>query len=94
MNKDELYHYGVPGMRWGRRRAKQSRKLTKRSFKSKDEKLTLKKPKKKMSTGKKIAIGGAVAGVALASVGAMLSKDALRKRHLGMNFVKAISESM
>lgn len=94
MNKNELYHYGVPGMRWGRRRATRSRHGSKTSAKPKEEKLTLKKTKKKMSAGKKIAIGGAVAGVTLAGIGTMLSANALRKRHLGFGLTKAFLDNM
>ena len=50
-NNDELYHHGVKGMRWGHRKQ--------------PERTGTSRPRKKMSTAKKVAIGvGIAAGIA------------------------------
>lgn len=77
MIDNELYHYGVPGMRWGSRRGKQTYNSASKSRSKKkpteDSKTKIQsKPKSKMSTGKKVAIGTAAAGVALTGIGAMV----------------------
>ena len=81
-NDNELYHYGVPGMRWGHRK-----KQTRTNNKSK-------KPKKKMSLGKKIAIGSAVTGVALVGIGKVLSSDMMQEKYRLIMSGKAVTENM
>lgn len=58
MNSNELYHYGVKGMKWGVRRYRNKA----------DDVVTKDKSKiKKMSTAKKVAIGAAATSAILAS---------------------------
>lgn len=81
MNNNELYHYGIPGMRWGSRRGKTSK--------------TLSKPKTKLSRGKKIAIGATAAGAALAGIGVTLAASAkIRDRVMISGVVKGLLENL
>lgn len=66
-NFDELYHYGVPGMRWGHRRAKNNVKTSKTPNH---------KNKQKWSTKKKVIVGATVtAGIVAGVVGSKKIKD-------------------
>lgn len=56
---DELYHYGVVGMRWGHRKAKY--------ISNESKKVKTLKTKHKMSTKKKIILGSALTTSILAS---------------------------
>ena len=91
MNNDELYHYGVPGMRWGKRKTRSTLKTG--TTKTKKE-AAKNKQKPKLSVGKKVAIGSAVTGVALAGIGTMLAKDAIRDRYLLMQYGKALADNL
>lgn len=83
MNNDELYHYGIPGMRWGNRRGKTNNALSKS------------KPKTKLSKGKKIAIGATAAGAALAGMGLMLATSTkVRDRVMISGVVKGLLENI
>lgn len=75
----ELYHYGVKGMRWGKRKAKyESSSQTKGGGSSnKDNEREI---KRKSNMKKTLTIGAAAAGTALAAYGAYkLSKVAKEK---------------
>jgi len=75
---NELYHYGVPGMRWGHRKsgtAKQRSKL-------------------KLSKGKKVAIGATVAGAALVAIGAKPIAKFAGNVRAGFTITKALIGSM
>lgn len=68
---DELYHYGVKGMKWGKRKARYT-SPTSRSGGKTQSKQTEDTPKKKglsKNTKRAIAIGAAAAGTALAAYG-------------------------
>lgn len=58
--RTELYHYGVKGMKWGHRKARNSSESVGRSSKSGSS--SSGSGKKKMSTAKKVAIGAAIVG--------------------------------
>ena len=93
MNNNELYHYGVPGMRWGQRRA--TTKVDKTSSKTKRKSETkTEKPKKKLSKGAKIAIGSAVTAATLVGVGKLLTSDVVREKYLLLNAGKALAENL
>lgn len=62
----ELYHAGVKGMKWGVRKAKPQASGTRPGNAKADQKVA----KKRLTTGQKVAIGAAIAGTALAAVGA------------------------
>lgn len=72
---NELYHYGVLGMKWGKRKgnvsdnSEKGKTKTNQSSKSiKDTTVSeIKKDKKKLSTGKKVALG-VLAGVATLTI--------------------------
>ena len=69
---DELYHHGVKGQKWGVRRYQNldgSYKSRGSKVSKNNEKTKYEKPKKKMSTKKKVAIGFGIAGAALAAYG-------------------------
>ena len=57
INNGELYHYGIPGMRWGHKKGPKKKKY---------------KNKSKLSKGKKIAIGVLAGTVGTLGVGAAL----------------------
>ena len=69
----ELYHYGIPGMRWGHKKGpKKSEKSVKKS-----------KTKSKLSKGKKIA-AGVLAGIGAAGVAGIA---ALSRTDKGQQFI-------
>lgn len=67
---EELYHHGVKGMRWGRRKAKTAVTASPSGSRNQSNTQTNGSTKKKMSTKKKVAIGAGVAAAALAAFGA------------------------
>lgn len=98
-NTQELYHYGTPGMKWGRRRAKQQYNILSKSKigskKSTELKTSSKhKSKPKLSKGAKIAIGTTATAAALAGIGAMLTSKTVQNRFLASLTAKALRENM
>lgn len=85
---DELYHYGVPGMKWG---VKKTASKTSSSYKSRS---TETKQKPKLSKKAKIAIGATAAGVALAGIGTVLAKDVIQKAYITGVLAKAFRDAM
>ena len=78
---NELYHYGVKGMRWGHRKSRTSSGSGGRSSKSGSS--SSGSGKKKMSTAKKIAIGAAiVGGTALVAYGGYKLSERNFNKHL------------
>lgn len=92
MDNNELYHYGVPGMRWGTRRNKQNHVTTSKT-KTKSRTGTT-KVKPKLSKAKKIAIGSAAVGTGLLAIGAMLRTEVAQKRYNAFVLGKAIVDAM
>lgn len=78
MRNDELYHYGVLGMKWGKRKAKTS-----------DTSNTKRKSKKK-NNKKAIIIGSAIVGTALAAYGVKKIYDYVRNENNKLAVKKGI----
>ena len=66
MNNQELTHHGVVGMKWGKRKAKNPTS-------SNSNKTGKEKTKKKIITGKRVALG-LLAGIGTASVASVIRK--------------------
>ena len=88
---DELYHYGVPGMRWGKRKGTSSEQKT-------DENSRASKGK---STAAKILAGIGIAAVATVAVGAAVkygkpaASAALKSfEHIAPNWKKSKASSV
>ena len=67
-NPNELYHYGVKGMKWGVRKNRTQSNNKNVAKRSSDETKEVNN-KKKLTTKQKVAIGAAAAGTALAVIG-------------------------
>ena len=94
-NTKELYHYGIPGMRWGKRRTKQDYNISsKNKYNTNTKNTKITKSRQKLSTGKKIAIGSAAVGVGLLSIGAMLRTEVAQKRYSAFVLGKSIVNAM
>ena len=92
---NELYHYGTPGMKWGRRKGTQERNTSSKVKTKSNGKVVLTLPARpKLSKGKKIAIGTAAAGVALAAIGTMLASKTIRDNRIASIVAKTFRENM
>ena len=78
MEQNELYHYGVPGMRWGKRKSRNK---------------TSTKPKQS-NINKKAMIGKTVAITALASIGTLAVGKVVQDKYIFSLVRKAISENL
>lgn len=76
---NELYHYGVPGMRWGTRKSSTTKQ---------------KSSKSKLTKGQKVAIGATVAGTALIAIGAKPIAKFAGNVRAGFAITKALMGSM
>ena len=91
MNSNELYHYGVPGMHWGHRKATSSTSNNKRV---KNKTNDTQPKKKRVSKKTKVVIGSAVAVAALAGIGAMLLSDTVADKARTVTIGKAMVDNM
>ena len=88
-NSEELQHHGVPGMKWGKRKARYTtdrqgfnKKLRAEKHKNKAEKTSSNKQGKQWSTKKKVAVGAAATVAIIAGVyGAKKLRDYVRNEN-------------
>lgn len=92
MNNDELYHYGVPGMRWGHRKAVNTTSNAGKRNKNKTDDVSSKK--KRVSKKTKIVIGSTITVAALAGVGTMLFSDAIAEKARTLTVGKTMIDNM
>lgn len=84
----ELYHYGIKGMRWGHRKARPISVGNRNRTKS-DESQQKHDKRTPMSTKKKVAIGAAVVGTALAAYGGYKLKNVVRDKNFNLRLKQA-----
>ena len=78
MDMNELYHYGVPGMRWGKRRS--HNKTSTSSKQSRKSKFT--------------AVGKTVAATTLAGIGMMAVGKIVKDKYIDSVVKKALFENI
>ena len=83
MNSNELYHYGVTGMRWGKRKKLSSNKKYQSNKTSNEERRK-----------RNIAIGTAASATILAGIGTMLASNAVKNNRLMSITAKALRDNM
>lgn len=77
----ELYHFGIPGMRWGKRKNAQNMDTSAGSGTS---------AKPRLSTGKKVAIGVAATGAGVLAVKATSKLSFRKKLAVGATLTTAV----
>ena len=85
-NKDELYHYGVPGMRWGERKSRRKGSSKNRRKDSPKDEQDVRK--------KRIAFGKKVAVTALTGVGAVAVGKLVYEKYITSLVKKALVENL
>lgn len=90
VDDDVLMHYGVPGMKWGRRKAVQT--ITsggrRKANSTTDANATDVKAARKQKVKKAVTIGAAVAATAVAAYGAKKLHDVVRDKNLKLHIDK------